>query len=144
MVYALTVADELVISTPSTVGPGPTGFANGGWTGHVRPPKKKKVQKAKATAPTTEASQASSSSTSQLQHNLTYYGITVHPTEGEILDNLSPVPMDLAELSDDFAGEVNQNFLNQAMLASAMPVDPQALVVHEPVVVQAAPATNEA
>jgi hypothetical protein len=137
------VADESVISTPSTVGPGPTGFADGGWTGHIRPPKRKKVRKAKATAPTMEAYQASSS-TLQLQRDLVYYGITVHPTEGEILDELSSVPTDSDESSDAFTGEVNWTFLNQAALASAMPGDPQMPVVHELVVVQAAPVTSEA
>jgi hypothetical protein len=138
------VAGELVISTPSTVGPGPTGFADGRWTEHVCPPKKKKVGKAKATAPTMEASQASSSSTSQPRHDFAYYGITVCPTEGEILDELSPVLTDSDESSDDFAEEVNQTFLNQAALVSTMPGDPQMPVVCELVVVQSAPITNEA
>jgi hypothetical protein len=52
--------------------------------------------------------------------------------------------MDSDELSVDFTREVNQTFLNQATLASAMPGDPLVLVIHEPVVVQAVPTTNKA
>jgi hypothetical protein len=76
----------------------------------------------------------------QPRRDFAYYGITVHPAEGEILDNLSPVPTDSDESSNNFAGDVNQTFLNQAALVS----DPQMPVVHEPVVVQAAPVTSKA
>jgi hypothetical protein len=138
------MADELVISTPSTVGPGPAGFADRGWTGHIHPPKNRKMQKVKATAPTMEASQASSSSMSQPQHDFMYYGITVRPTEGEILNELSSVLTDMDDSSNNFAGEVNRTFLNQAMLVSATPGDPQMPVVHELVVVPAAPVNSKA
>jgi hypothetical protein len=39
--------EESVTPYPSVAGPGPTRFTNGGWTGHVHPPKKKKAQKPK-------------------------------------------------------------------------------------------------
>jgi hypothetical protein len=57
---------------------------------------------------------------------------------------LSPVPTDSDESSNDFDGEINQTFLNQAMLVSATPGNPQMPVVHELIVVQSVPTTNEA
>jgi hypothetical protein len=52
--------EEPVASYPSVAGPGPTGFADGGWTGHVCPPKKKKAQKPKVSAPKKEDMPSSS------------------------------------------------------------------------------------
>jgi hypothetical protein len=44
-----------------------------------------------------------------------YYGITIHLTKGEVLDDLPPVPTDLDESSeDDFAEEVHRTFLMHA------------------------------
>ncbi|KAF8227707.1 hypothetical protein L208DRAFT_1379662 [Tricholoma matsutake] len=75
--------EDPVAPFPSVAGPGPTGFADGGWMGHVCPPKKKK-------------------------RNLAYYGITLRPTEGEVLNDLPPVPTDSDESSeDDFTKEVS-------------------------------------
>jgi hypothetical protein len=54
------VTETPVAPFPSVAGPGPTGFADGGWMGHVRLPKKKKAWKPKVSAPTMEDSQSSS------------------------------------------------------------------------------------
>jgi hypothetical protein len=46
-----------------------------------------------------------------------YYGITICPTKGEVLDNLAPVPTDSDESSkDDFTEEVNRTFLMRAAM----------------------------
>jgi hypothetical protein len=108
-----TATETPVAPFPSVAGPGPTRFADGGWTGHVRPPKKKKVRKPKVSTPTMEDSQSSSApSAPRPKRNLAYYGITIRPTKGEVLDNLPPVPTDSDESSEDkFAEEVNRTFL---------------------------------
>ena len=108
--------EDPVAPFPSVAGPGPAGFADGGWTGHVCPPKKKKVRKPKVSAPTKEDSQSSSvPSAPRPKRNLAYYGITIRPTEGEVLDDLPPVPTDSDESSEDeFAEEVNRTFLTRA------------------------------
>jgi hypothetical protein len=106
-------AETPVAPFPSVAGPGPTGFADGGWMGHVRPPKKKQVRKPKVSTPTMEDNQSSSApSAPRPKRNLAYYGITIRLTEGEVLDDLPPVPTDSDESSeDDFADEVNRTFL---------------------------------
>jgi hypothetical protein len=127
---------------PSVAGPGPTGFADGGWTGHVRPPKKKKVRKTKVSTPTMGDSQSSSApSAPRPKRNLAYYGITIRPTEGEVLDDLPPVPTDSDESSeDDFADEVNRTFLMRATeLENATSGDAQVSVGTEPAEAPLAP-----
>jgi hypothetical protein len=52
--------EESVTPYPSVAGPGPAGFADRGWMGHVRPPKKKKVRKPKVSAPKKEGTPSSS------------------------------------------------------------------------------------
>lgn len=131
-----------VVPFPSVAGPGPTGFADGGWTGHVRPPKKKKARKPKVSAPSMEDSQSSSTQPApRPKRNLAYYGITIRPTDGEVLDDLPPVPTDSDESSeDDFAEEVNQTFLRRAAeLANAASGAAQVPVGTEPAEAPLAP-----
>jgi hypothetical protein len=68
------------------------------------------------------------------KRNLAYYGITIHLTEGEVLDDLPPVPTDSDESSeDDFADEVNRTFLMRATeLENATSGDAQVSVGTEP------------
>jgi hypothetical protein len=110
--------------------------------GHVCPPKKKKVRKSKVSTPTMGDSQSSSApSAPRLKRNLAYYGITICPTEGEVLNDLPPVPTDLDESSkDDFADEVNRTFLmHAAELENTTSGDAQVSVGTEPVEAPLAP-----
>jgi hypothetical protein len=139
--------EESAVPYPSVAGPGPAGFADGGWTGHVRPPKKKKARKPKGSAPKKEDTPSSSlPSATRPKRNLAYYGITLRPTEGEVLDDLPPILTDSDESSDDdFAEEVNQTFLNRtAVLANATSGADQVLVMTEPAEAQPAPDENPA
>jgi hypothetical protein len=114
--------EESVAPYLSVVGPGPAGFADGGWTGHVRPPKKKKVRKPKVSAPKKEDTPSPSlPSATRLKRNLVYYGITLCPMEGEVIDDLPPILTDSDESSEDeFTEEVNRTFLNRtAAVANA-------------------------
>jgi hypothetical protein len=72
-----------------------------------------------------------------------YYGITLCPTEGEVLDDLPPILTDSYESSEDeFAEEVNRSFLNcTAVLANATSGADQVSVMIEPAEVQ--PASEE-
>jgi len=127
---------------PSVAGPGPTGFADGGWTGHVRPPKKKKVRKTKVSTPTMEDSQSSSAPPApRPKRNLAYYGITIRPTEGEVLDDLPPILTDSDESSEDeFAEEVNRTFATRAAeLENATSGEAQVSVGTEPTEAPLAP-----
>jgi hypothetical protein len=136
----LTMDYYLATETPvtpflSVAGPGPTGFADGGWTGHIRPQKKKKVQKTKVSTPTMEDSQSSSAlSAPRTKRNLAYYRITIRPTKGEVLDDLPPVLSDFDESSeDDFAEEVNRTFaMRAAELENATSGEAQVSVGTEP------------
>jgi hypothetical protein len=73
--------------------------------------------------------------------NLAYYGITICPTEGEVLNNLPPVPTDSDESSeDDFADEVNRTFLMRAAeLENTTSGDAQVSVGTEPAEAPVAP-----
>jgi hypothetical protein len=141
------VTEESVAPYPLVAGPGPAGFANGGWTGHVRPPKKKKAWKPKVSTPKKEDTPSSSlPSATQPKWNLAYYGITLCPTKGKVLDDLPPILTDSDESSeDDFTEEVNRTFLNcTAVLANATSGADQVSVMTEPVEVQPAPEENPA
>jgi hypothetical protein len=137
--------EESVAPYPSVAGPGPTGFADGGWTGHVCPPKKKKAQKPKVSAPQKEDTPSSSlPSATRPKRNLAYYGITLRPTEGEVLDDLPPILTNSDESSEDeFAEEVNRTILNRtAALANATSGADQVLVMTEPAEAQSASEEN--
>jgi hypothetical protein len=85
-------------------------------------------------------------SATQPKQNLAYYGITLCPTEGEVLDDLPPILTNSDESSkDDFAEEVNRTFLNHTATSvnTASGAD-QVLVMTEPVEVQPAPEENPA
>jgi hypothetical protein len=77
----------------------------------------------------------------QPKQNLVYYGITIRPTEGEVLDDLPQVPTDLDESSeDDFTDEVNRTFLmHAAELENATSGDAQVSVGTEPAEAPLAP-----
>jgi len=112
--------------------------------GHVCPPKKKKVWKPKASAPKKEDMPSSSlPSTTRPKRNLAYYGITLCPTEGEVLDDLPPILTNSDESSDDeFTEEVNRTFLNcTTVLVNATSGADQVLVMTEPA--EAQPASDE-
>jgi hypothetical protein len=135
--------EESVTPYPSVAGPGPTRFTNGGWTGHVHPPKKKKAQKPKVSTSKKEDMPSSLPSATQPKWNLVYYGITLCPTEGEVLDDLPPILTDSDESSEDeFTEEVNWTFLNHtAALVNTTSGADQVLVMTEPV--EAQPASEE-
>jgi hypothetical protein len=138
------VTEDSVAPYPSVAGPGPAGFADGGWTGHVRPPKKKKVRKPNVSAPKKEDTPSSSlPSATRPKRNLAYYGITLRPTEGEVLDDLPPILTDSDESSEDeFAEEVNRTFLNRtASVVNATSGANQVSVMTEPA--EAQPASEE-
>jgi hypothetical protein len=138
------VTEESVAPYPSVAGPGPAGFADGGWTGHVRPPKKKKVRKPNVSAPKKEDTPSSSlPSATRPKRNLAYYGITLRPIEGEVIDDLPPILTDSDESSEEeFAEEVNRTFLNRtaAVVNATSGADP-VLVMTEPA--EAQPASEE-
>jgi hypothetical protein len=141
------VTEESVAPYPSVAGPGPAGFADRGWTGHVRPPKKKKVRKPNVSAPKKEDTPSSSlPSATRPKRNLAYYGITLCPTEGEVIDDLPPILTDLDESSEDeFAEEVNQTFLNcTAAVANTTSGADQVSVMTELVEAQTASAEKPA
>jgi hypothetical protein len=132
---------------PSVAGPGPAGFTDGGWMGHVHPPKKKKARKPKVSAPKKEDMPSSSlPSATQPKRNLAYYGITLRPTEGEVVDDLPPILTNSDESSeDDFTEEVNQTILNcTAVLANTTSGADQVSVMTDPVEAQPAPEENPA
>jgi len=76
--------------------------------------------------------------------NLAYYGITLRPTKGEVLDDLPPILTNSDESSDDdFAKEVNQTFLNHTtMLVNATSGADQVLFMTELAEAQPAPDEN--
>jgi hypothetical protein len=139
------VTEESVAPYPSVAGPGPAVFADGGWMGRVRPPKKKKGWKPKVSTPKKEDTPSSSlPSATRPKRNLAYYGITLCPTKGEVLDDLPPILTDLDESSEDeFAEEVNWTFLNRtAALVNATSGADQVLVMTEPAEAQSASEEN--
>jgi argonaute-like protein implicated in RNA metabolism and viral defense len=107
-------------------------------------PKKKKAWKPKVSTPKKEDTSSSSlPSTTQPKQNLVYYGITLRPTEGEVLDDLPPILTDSDESSkNEFTEKVNRTFLNHTTtLANATSGADQVSVMTEPV--EAQPASEE-
>jgi hypothetical protein len=107
--------------------------------------KEKESMETQGSAPKKEDMPSSSlPSATRPKRNLVYYGITLCPTEGKVLDDLPPILTDLDESSEaDFAEAVNQTFLNcTTMLANTTSGADQVSVMTELAKAQPVPEEN--